>query len=346
MKQRVLTTFLGGRGGTSDSLELPGYNCESIVVNLLKIDAGSTGAIFASNWLLKPFTYDAHLLHNDRPNAAYLWLPPDNGTIAHEAISGGAMTISGAGAGISGSTAGVARYVAQFGMLPPTNSATIPASGLSYLTFSEINAQSWSWEAWLFRAGTTANNVYFETNAGSTVFASILIDAAGHVNISHSGALAFTSAAVLPLSAWTHVGITYSAAGASIALYFNGVLQGTAAYTRTTYAGIASIVWNANPGAGTEYVSLGAVYNNVALSADDYLRHYIDLAVDEPGSNFLSTAATIAKGQGVNVLFTNGAQQNYLSNNMMITLPLAPINLVQNTGGIFYVEVLFNEYEE
>lgn len=346
MKQRVVSQNIDFRGGSGgDPLMLSGYNVESIIASCMKMDAGTTGLLEASNWVLKPYTYHDDILHTDSPSAYYEFGKADiqNGTTAHEGVSGAAITVTNNGI-VSGAL-GAARYTGQYGMLASNAQAT--DSGLrTFLMAAENAGQNWSFEGIIQRQNATANaTLFLESNAGVTVYLQILITTTGAIQISQSGVVKWTSPTTIPVGGTQHIGLTYSAGGGTVQGFLNGVSMGAAsAYTRGAgWPGGKSLIGNG--GAGQFIVAQVATYQNATLGADDYLRHYNDITTDNYSGGFVSGTATITQNGVGTVVFSNTMTPGFDAGSYTVRMPLSEIMAVFGNNGVFHVQLIITESE-
>lgn len=337
--------YLGARAAPNDVLQLTSYQTEDIVVTLLKTDGAGGGQIFAGGQILKPFSMPAQFGHNDVANRWYGWLPPDTGTTAHEGTTGAAMVIGGTGTGILAGNAGAARYAGQYGMLHYNSNAELATTGI-VLEAAENAGQSWTLEFWIFRqAAAVSATIYMEANAAVTTYLAAVMQASGVMIVQQSGVTKWTAPAAIGLGAWHHVALVYSAGGATIQMFVDGVSAGAAAaYVRFGAWPGGNTWWNFNAN-GQAFVALGAVYQNVAFVADDALRHYTDLTTDTYDTSISSTPATLAKGAIVTVIFSNAQGMGYDAASSTIRLPLYPICRIDTFGGIYLADISIRQKE-
>lgn len=338
MKLKTFTQSIGLHGGGADEIFLSGFNVEKIVANLIKIDAGSVGQVFAGNALLQFFDPLTLIRHADSPKLFFGFFPPDAATTAHESISGSPLTVTGAGSGVNiGNVPGAVRYQQSWGSLNASNQAAL-IGGVNWLNFSEAGGTSWSWLGWVFWGGSTAN-IYIESNAAVTIFFAIALSTGGIVAISKAGigGGSYTSAAIFPAGQWIYLGITYD--GTNIRVYQNASLvAGPTAVARATTNSTDRLIMQ--QGASGQVTTAGVeVYSGVVLSADDMQRHMQYYNNDIINAGFVATAANIAQNSAATILFSNDVAPGFDAVSQTLRFPLSATNSIQTGGGIFLAQI-------
>jgi hypothetical protein len=342
MKLRSFNITVGGRGGTSDIVYFSGFNVERIVAACSKRDAGTTGQLYAVNYILPYFDPFARAAHDDVPKAYYGWFPPDGGTVAHESVTGNAMTIAGAGSGINlGVAPGQTRYQGVWGSLNSANSATLTGSPV-YLIISEANAQSWTWLGWVFYTGTANANIYVEANAAVTLFITLTLTTAGAVVINKAGVggAGYASAnGLLTANQWFHLALVFNATTNQMQVFINGAsVAGPTAYSRSTGGALDRAILNQSQNSVAAVAGV-ELYQNVAMNADDITRHidYVNAPLQTGG--FIGGTATLARLSVATVIFSNDITPGFDSASYTLRVPLTAVMGLQTLGGVFLTTI-------
>jgi hypothetical protein len=342
VKLRTFFADIGTRGGAADVLYLSGFNVDTIVVSLLKVDAGTTGVVYANSLQMQYFQPVVNAVHDDGPKVFYGWFPADGGLTAHESISGAVMTVTG-GTGITiGNVPGAQRYQQSWGSLAANSVATLGA-GFNWVTASEVSNVSWTWLGWVYYNNASTTELYIEMNAAVTSYAQIVINPGGTLGFTHAGTLGGTasvvSAAILPVAQWVYLGIVWTAATAQLSFFVNGAAAGAAlAWARATTNPTDRIRLN---GSGSNQLAVAGIeiYNNVALSADDIKRHMRYYQNDIFLGNFLATTGNIQQNNTAGVVFSNAQSPGFDASSYIIRMPLSSIMSIQTGNGVFVAQI-------